>query len=269
MLKEYLLTIANAIRAKLGTTDKINAQSFTEKINDVYDKGKYDEWSEFWDNIQTNGSGWTSYDHMFSAVSWDDKTFKPKYDFKITGGSAVQMFGGYCKITDLEAALAKGGVDGKGVKLITATSGHYNEAFTSNYLTVIPEMDFRYCSGLYNTYAGKNIHTIRKIISSKTTNWGLYAFNRTADSKLENVVIEGVIAKTFTLQFQKLLSTASIVSFIEALCTDEDITGVTVTFNQTAVNNMTFPYTSAQSGITYNSWDELANTKPNWTISIL
>lgn len=39
MLKEYLSTIANAIRSKLGSTAKINAQNFADKIGEVYDAG--------------------------------------------------------------------------------------------------------------------------------------------------------------------------------------------------------------------------------------
>lgn len=39
MLKEYLSAIANAIRSKLGSTAKINAQNFADKIGEVYDAG--------------------------------------------------------------------------------------------------------------------------------------------------------------------------------------------------------------------------------------
>lgn len=39
MLREYLTNIANAIRSKLGTTDKVNAQDFADKVNEVYDTG--------------------------------------------------------------------------------------------------------------------------------------------------------------------------------------------------------------------------------------
>lgn len=39
MLKEYLTSIANAIRSKLGSNAKINAQNFAVKIDEVYDAG--------------------------------------------------------------------------------------------------------------------------------------------------------------------------------------------------------------------------------------
>lgn len=39
MLKEYLTSIADSIRAKLGTSEKINAQDYADKISEVYDVG--------------------------------------------------------------------------------------------------------------------------------------------------------------------------------------------------------------------------------------
>ncbi len=40
MLKEYLSTLASKFREKLGTTEKINAQDFADKIDEVYEAGK-------------------------------------------------------------------------------------------------------------------------------------------------------------------------------------------------------------------------------------
>lgn len=39
MLKEYLSTLANKFRSVLGTTEKINAQDFPDKVTEVYEKG--------------------------------------------------------------------------------------------------------------------------------------------------------------------------------------------------------------------------------------
>ena len=276
MLKEHLSAIANTIRSKLGTSEKINAQDFPEKINEVYDKGKYDEWSEFWDAIQTKGNDAISYDEMFNAPSWNDTTFRPKYNITPNVNSAVGTFGSKCKITDLEDALKHGGIDGNGVTLRTDIGGNWNSCFGGSKLTILPEVDLRKCTGTYQLFNGANIHTIRKILSSKTPNWGMYSFSSSTSSKLKDVVIEGVIAKSTTLQNQKLLSADSIFSFIEALCPDSDVTGVSITFSLTAVNNIPFPYTSPKTGITYTSWDDegdatsVKNLSPsNWSISAL
>lgn len=40
MLKEYLSTLANKLRSVLETTEKINAQNFVDKIQEVYSKGQ-------------------------------------------------------------------------------------------------------------------------------------------------------------------------------------------------------------------------------------
>jgi hypothetical protein len=66
---------------------------------------------------------------------------------------------------------------------------------------------------------------------------------------------------------QSPLSTKSIVGIFEHL--SESVTGNTLTLKQTAVDDMVFPFTSEQSGITYYSWDELVETKANWTISLV
>lgn len=39
MLKEYLSTLADKFRSVLGTTEKINAQDFPDKVTEVYEKG--------------------------------------------------------------------------------------------------------------------------------------------------------------------------------------------------------------------------------------
>lgn len=54
MLKEYLKNIADVIRTKLGTSDKVNAQDFPDKITEVYDNGAYTVWTHWChDNIST------------------------------------------------------------------------------------------------------------------------------------------------------------------------------------------------------------------------
>ena len=80
MLRAYLKSIADAIRAKLGITSSINAQEFPNKVNEVYEAGRTKEWSDFWDAFQQNGSR-TNYAYAF-AMGWDSKAFKPKYDIK-------------------------------------------------------------------------------------------------------------------------------------------------------------------------------------------
>lgn len=88
MLKEYLKSIADAFRAKLGSTNAINAQNFPSKVTEVYDKGRTDEWSKFWDALQQNGQR-TDYNYAFYtngglSYLWTEENFKPKYSIKPT-----------------------------------------------------------------------------------------------------------------------------------------------------------------------------------------
>ena len=85
-------------------------------------------------------------------------------------------------------------------------------------------------------------------------------------TKLKNITITGAInCNGWGFSKNTLLTTASIISIVEHLY--DNATSKTVTFSQTAVNNMIFPHTSEQSGVIYNSWDELVDTKQNWTIT--
>lgn len=274
MLKEYLSSIANAIRSKLGITVKINAQSFPDKINEVYEKGSEDAYNEFWDSFMPNGSGSMSCDYRFTGGGWTDENFRPKYNIKPNYNSGVSTFC-YSGVKNLEECLKHSGYDGKKEVIIDLSNGgNCNSMFSSSKIEVIPELDFSKVTGMYNTFATTTIHTIRKIISSKTTNWSTLAFSTSTSSQLKEVRIDGVIAKSTSLQYQKLLSADSIFSFIEALCPDSDVTGVSITFNQTTVNNIPFPYTSPKTGITYTSWNDegdatsVESLRPsNWSIS--
>lgn len=50
-LGDFLTSLANKIRSKLGTTDTINPQDFDSKIDDVYDKGCEDEHASLFNNL--------------------------------------------------------------------------------------------------------------------------------------------------------------------------------------------------------------------------
>lgn len=74
MLRAYLKSIADAIRAKLGITSSINAQEFPNKVNEVYEKGKTDENNAFWDKFTLNGER-TWYGYAF--IGFTDEYIRP------------------------------------------------------------------------------------------------------------------------------------------------------------------------------------------------
>ena len=267
MLKEYLSVIANAIRSKLGINTKINAQSFPEKINDVYAKGKKDEWSDFWDSIQmTNGSFRTGYDYFFYGGAWNDSNFRPKYDIRPTSGGGVSVFS-RCGVKDLENCLSRGGVDGKGVRLDLTKCTNIGEIFARSKIEIIPELAFSTSTtSAWGMFTNCNrLHTVRKFAVNPKVQIGT---NFSGCTALKNIVIEGEVIDNANFQWCKELSRESIASIVEALSVN--VSGKTLTLSADAVNNMIFPFASSQSGITYNSWEELKNTKiTNWTFSLL
>lgn len=70
----------------MSIADKL--QTIAENEQKVYEAGRKDEWSEFWDSFQNNGTR-TWYEYSFFGV-WRDEMFKPKYP--IIADNATQMF---------------------------------------------------------------------------------------------------------------------------------------------------------------------------------
>ena len=77
-LTDFLTSLADTFRSKLGTTRTINPQDFDSKVSEVYEKGVSDEYDRFWDAYQDNGNR-TDYRMAFCSTSWTEENFKPKY----------------------------------------------------------------------------------------------------------------------------------------------------------------------------------------------
>lgn len=100
MLREFLSRIANAIRTALGTTDTINAQSFPDKISEVYEAGKNNERLKLWNVLQNNGEP-RIFQYAFAYV-WTDEIYNPIYDLE--GPRFNNTFFG-SKITDTKVSI--------------------------------------------------------------------------------------------------------------------------------------------------------------------
>ena len=231
MLKEYLNTLANAFRSMLETTEKINAQSFPEKITEVYNKGvevgkaqggnteeaynngfeagKQAEWSEFWDSFQNYGNK-TDYGRVFGSSAWNDTNFKPKYDMKPINANV--MFG-YSKITDLAQILKD-----CNVKLDFSQCTSISECFSYGIITHIPELDLRSLTTInFGTYNSGSLRTIDKIILREDGSQPFVSSALAPNSiNLENITFEGTIGNSMVLTNKKL-SVNSLLNMIEHL----------------------------------------------------
>lgn len=132
---EKMTVIADNIRSKTGGTEALSLDGMASGVNEVYDKGRTDEWSDFWDAFQLNGTR-TDYIRTFSGA-FNNETFKPKYDFKPTGNCEymfynVQIVGNF-----------KGLLENCGVVLDTSKAysvlGLFNNAWK---ITHLPEISF-------------------------------------------------------------------------------------------------------------------------------
>lgn len=205
-------------------------EEYADKVAEVYEAGKKAEYDEFWDTFQENGNR-KRYPNAFSYGGWTDEIYNPKYPIKPNSCNA--MFSAADYLTDTKVDID-----------LTDTSG----------------------SQKYNIFSGaKKLRTIRKLIVPPE--WSASGCFDNCTS-LENLIIEGTMGGSkFDIHWSTKLSGESIVSIIEAL--SSVTSGLTVTLSQAAVTNMTFPITSKQTKITYDSWATLIATKSNWTISLV
>ena len=185
----------------MNTAQKLAA--IAENQQKVYDKGRQDESSDFWDGFQNYGNR-TKYSQGFYAYNngclWNDNMFKPKYDIIIVG-SATEAFRG-AQITDL-----KGILDRQGVVLDTSQVTSARFMFQScSKLTHVPEINasnftsnssdtlFSYCGAL---------HTIDKFIVRDDG-----ALNMDNDfyacSALKNIRFGGVIGRDISFAYSPL-----------------------------------------------------------------
>ena len=275
MLKEYLSALANKFRDKLGTTEKINAQDFVDKVDEVYAAGEDNTLREVWEALQ-NGGKRSSYTNLCNHIHWTPKTFKPIYDIKVT---SCYLFGevnipddyvetlkreGQISIKELEEergitfAFLGGNCDKLGthpmfreynlVDISTATALNY--AFYGGYLA--------------NDRAFLLPTRIERLICSETTPFKTTTFQYAEG--FEYIGFEGLIGQSLNLQWSKKLDKDSIVSLMNIL--SDTASGKTLTLSLTAVNNAFETSAGAKDGSTSAEWTALVDAKTNWTITL-
>ena len=243
--------------------------ALTDKVGGDFDAGYQAFYDEFWDNYQENGNK-INYNQAFANISWNDITFKPKYDIRPIAASRIFS---ECGVTDMKKALENAGVilDFSKTAYLTFIIESSNCA-----ITVLPELNFTSTSDLrYLFNNATKVQSIDKIIlksdgsqefSSSTS------FNQMVS--LTEIRFEGVIGKTVSLQWSPL-SKASIESIISCLSTTSS--GQTLSLKKTAVNKAFETSSGANDGSTSAEWNLLINgdgttTNPgrtNWTITLV
>lgn len=194
--------------------------------SEAYEKGKQAEHDAFWGAFQTaQRTDWT---YAFMGESWNDITFRPKYDL-VLSGSSKQVFMN-CKITDLEKILGE-----CGVTLDTSGATALNQLFQGSTVTAIPTIDCTSCSiaGInYMFNKCTSLKTIRKLIVDSAINPATNPF--TGCSALEYIRFEGDINWALKLGDSPKLTRESIENIIGHLYSGAS--NKTLTLSETAVN---------------------------------
>lgn len=240
--QEKFTAIADKIREKTGTTDKIIPNEFVNKIDEVYEVGRLayiDSLTGFYNFFASNQN----------MDLWDD--IKKHKDF--TGLRLQYMFAQNTQLESFELletmsyqtalhGLLQGCINLKTVSGFEKSGG-----------TVLTDT-FNGCSSLYN--AG-TINFENVVIAMRTFQ---------ACSALNEIRIVGTIKISLDFKDSTLLSKESITSIVNAL--SQTTSGLTITFSKTAVNNA-FGI-NVDDPTTYPEGSEyyiLRNSKSNWTFN--
>ena len=233
-----------------------------ENVPKVYEQGRKDERSDFWDIFQNYGNR-TRYKGAFSEFT--KEIFKPKYDI-IFPNSSVRtevdcLFQG-CKIEGSYTQLLKD----LGITIDFSKTTYIQEVFSNTQFTEVILYAPKATNG-YGTFGWSSKLKEINLTVSDNFNWNN---NVTFASciALENLTLGSKITKSgFSVSKSAKLNKKSITGIINALADDTSL--LTVSLSKTAVNNAFETSTGIADGSTSPEWAALIATKPNWTISLV
>lgn len=280
-LGDFLKSLADKFRSKLGTTAKINPQDFESKIEEVGESGYNEGWlsgmnegvtqgkqqayDTFWDNYQSNGNR-TIYEYAFAREGWTNETFKPKYNITVDMHNSPNMFS-YSNITgSLKTILNE-----NGVSLTFHNSGNTNGPrymFVGTKFTELPELNFSAAKGngaLASTFSGSTlIETIEKIIlPTDCTGYGTNTFY--ACRALQNINFEGTIK--YSLDFKDCpLSADSMKNIFDHLDINPAPDARTITIKQVVKNNYIAKYGETEWN---NNVALYTGALPGWSFTLV
>ena len=245
------------------------ADKFEVIADAVYDKGVSDGkqagYDEFWDVVQDFGNR-ENYAYVF--YHWNCEYIRPKYKVipKAGKNNSYRCLHMCCNNPSLKK-IEKEYFD---LSQYESPTGYTSETSGNYYMfSACPNLEEIEDVGMkpyyyYATFAGcRKLHTIEVIRSHENTTFNPMVFREC--TALENIKIEGVIAKDISFYQSPNLSKTSIESIINHL---SDTTGATLTLSKTAVNNAfrinvddasTFPEGSEYYNLRYS--------KANWSFN--
>lgn len=240
--------INNGVAIPSGTP----SSEYARKIDKVYEAGASSGggggMDEFWDAAQENGYR-EDYARGFVGYTWNDITFRPKYDIT-PEGDATSMFEA-CQISDLEAIL-----NDCNVSLVTEDIDNWTRAFADSGIVVLPALtigSWTYSTEQMCSYC-ENLETISMLtIDSPNAD-----FNDAFEgcTSLANVEFWGELISNINMG-DCPLTKESIESLVGIL--SDAVSGKTVTLNEAAVNEV----------MTSSEWASLVASKPQWHFELV
>ena len=212
--------------------------------------GKNEATTKFWDDFTDRGER-TTYARAF--YYWGAEYIRPtRKIIPTTADSAVNTFAQNFKLKKVEAAYFD---FSQKPRSTTTQSAYYFAFYNCKALEEIEDIGMQADFAYNNAFANcTKLYTIAKIRCDEDT-----LFTNAFDycNTLQNVTFDGVIGQNINVRWSTKLSKDSITNIIS--CLSDTASGKTLSLSKTAVNNA---FTDAE-------WTALADTKKNWTISLL
>ena len=218
-VNEKMTAIADAIREKTGGTEALTLDDMASGVNEVFDAGKHQEWSDFWDVLQGKGARTDYYYGFYSEYygAWNDKNFKPKYDFRPTDMTRFMRRAG---ITNWVELCKRQGIvlDSSNCKRFSLAFGHMNALEVMCPLDISKNTESTHSAEIFSM--DTRLHTIEKLIVSETTYFTEMFYYCLS---LKNIVFEGTIGHSISFSYSPLTveSMKSIISCLKDYSTDE------------------------------------------------
>ncbi len=207
------------------------AEKFEVIADDVYEKGKKDEYDKFWDNFQDYGNR-KYYSNAFTSIVstenfWNEEIFNPKYDIILAESinASDNMFL-YTPIKDLEGILLR-----NGIKFDTSQTARLNGCFDRSRIEKVPSLDVSNCTTIIRVF-----YNATKLIKAGFLNVPEECtFNNvfTDCRALVDLEITGTIGQSgLNVSSCTKLTVASLLSILTALSKDSSIaSGKSITFS--------------------------------------
>lgn len=229
--------------------------------------GRQAQYDEFWDEFQQNGK---RKDYRFAfGCGWNSKTFKPKYpiipkDVYAFQNTAHQMFSYIGQSENKYVDLFEYPLD---LTKVTQATETFKNAFLENIYVDVTDIQ---TSKLFDgsdmdrgSHPFKNV-TIKCSANTTFSNSFWYAnFDKLFFTEDSVIAQSGIDLKWAT---SLKSSKESFVNIINTL--SNTTTGLSITFNQNAVNTAFETSEGAADGSASDEWTNLVASRSNWTIAL-